>query len=447
MDDSSLYLQRVLESVGHLEWPAERLASERRACLRELVGYAKQHSSFYAERLAHLDAQLVTEADLASIPPLGKAELMQHWDQIVTTRELTLERCEAHVDGAGRRGERLEGHRVFATGGSTGRRAVAIYGDHEWEIFLLSSRRWLVRSLLRSGTALSANPVVAQIQASTPTHMSGLLAGNMPDITMHALPVTLPLTEIVKGLNELQPEILVGYASALRMLGEEALAGRLQIDPSTVSSGGEPLSEDDRNVIRQAWNVHLFDIYGASEVGILAVGDDDVAGLYLNDDLLLIEPVDADGRPVEPGERSAKLYVTPLHHRTLPLLRYELTDEVTLLREPCPHGSAFRRIARVEGRLDDGFAYPGGIRVHPIVFRSPLTRRSAISAYQVRQTPRGAEISLVSRAGCDDDALAREIEAGLAAVGLSDPRVTIEQVDRIERTRHGAKLRRFVPLA
>jgi len=276
--------------------------------------------------------------------------------------------------------------------------------------------------------------------------MSGMVGTGMEAVAIHPLPASLPLREIVKSLNELQPSALTSYASILRMLAEESLSGRLQISPATILSGGEPLSSEDLEIVRRAWQAPVFDLYGTSEVGMIACSDGATPGLYLNDDLVLVEPVDADGRPVAPGERSAKLYATPLYHRTLPLLRYEVTDEVTLLDEPCPKGSSFRRIARVEGRLDDCFTYEGGVRIHPIVFRSPLTREHGITAYQVRQLEQGAAIQVLAEGSVDCASLARSIERGLAKAGLIAPRVSIEQVTSIERTRNGAKLKRFLPL-
>jgi phenylacetate-CoA ligase len=50
-----------------------------------------------------------------------------------------------------------------------------------------------------------------------------------------------------------------------------------------------------------------------------------------------------------------------------------LTDQVTVVEHPCPCGSAHRLLADVEARLDDDFRYPGGVVVHPHVFRSVLS--------------------------------------------------------------------------
>ena len=57
----------------------------------------------------------------------------------------------------------------------------------------------------------------------------------------------------------------------------------------------------------------------------------------------------------------------------------KITDAVTVLTEPCPCGSAHRCVADIQGRLDDVFEYDGR-RVHPLVFRSPLGRRSAATS-------------------------------------------------------------------
>ena len=439
-------MQEVVELIAQLDWPAERLAASRQAGLRALVAHAKQHSSFYARRLAKLDPASLTEADLASVPPLDKAELMQHWDEIVTAPELSLERCEAHLETVTHDDLRLDGYRVFATGGSTGLRAVVPYSDDEWALFRLAMRRRVFQTMMRLGAEPQPDPVVAQVQASAPTHMSGMAGVDMAGVSMRPLPASLPLAEIVEALNELQPSALAAYASCLRMLADEALCGRLDVSPACILSGGEPLTSEDMATVQQAWEVPVFDAYGTSEVGMIANSDGETPGLYLNDDLVIAEPVDADGRPVAPGKRSAKLYATPLYHRTLPLLRYEVTDEITLLDEPCPHGSSFRRIAHVEGRLDDCFTYGGGVRIHPIVFRSALTRDRSISAYQVRQSERGAAIQVQAGSSVDCASLARTIEQGLAKAGLAEPRVSVEQVTSIERTHHGAKLKRFLKL-
>ena len=144
--------------------------------------------------------------------------------------------------------------------------------------------------------------------------------------------------------------------------------------------------------------------------------------------------------------RSAKLYLTNLYNLALPLLRMEVTDEITLLDEPCSCGSTHRSVADIQGRLDDSFVYADGVMIHPLVFRSPLGRQRNIIEYQVRQTQRGATIAIRCAGEVDLTSLREEITQGLMQLGLPDPTLDIKRVGQLQREASG-KLKRIVPLA
>jgi phenylacetate-CoA ligase len=103
-------------------------------------------------------------------------------------------------------------------------------------------------------------------------------------------------------------------------------------------------------------------------------------------------------------------------------------------------------VADVYGRAEDAFVYPGGIKVHPHVFRSSLGDERAIIAYQVRQTEQGVMIDVVNPSAAGLDGLRAAIEEQLRVLGLAAPSVGLRNVDAIARQTTG-KLKRFVPLA
>jgi phenylacetate-CoA ligase len=199
-----------------------------------------------------------------------------------------------------------------------------------------------------------------------------------------------------------------------------------------------------RRSVEEAFGAPIANMYGTSEAGPIGVGCWRGPGIHLCDDLVIVEPVEEAGRPVPPGTRSDKIYVTAISNPLLPLIRFELTDQVTVLERACPCGSAHRLIADVEARLDDDFRYPGGVVVHPHVFRSVLSREAWIVEYQVRQTPAGAEALVIGAPG-DAGAVGRALEKELAQVGVADPCVDVRVVDRLERQAVG-KVRRFQPI-
>jgi hypothetical protein len=92
----ALTLARVL--IERLDWSAEQLAVHRVKRLRELVGYAIGSSPWHRERLASVDVARLDEATLRELPPMTKADLMEHFDKIVTDERVTLERVNAHLE-------------------------------------------------------------------------------------------------------------------------------------------------------------------------------------------------------------------------------------------------------------------------------------------------------------------------------------------------------------
>ncbi len=159
-------------------------------------------------------------------------------------------------------------------------------------------------------------------------------------------------------LNNLQPDFMTVYPSVLHALAHEAAAGRLPDRAAAGPGRSRAAAARDQGRCRARLGVKVINIYGTSEGGGTAVGCDR-GSTHISEDQLIVEPVDLAYRPVLPGERAARIYLTNLYNPVLLLIRFEITDEVTLLPGPCPCGSAHRRIADVQGRLDDVFTYQG----------------------------------------------------------------------------------------
>jgi len=430
------------EYVDRLSWPADRLHRERQERVRELVQVARARSPWHRRRLADIDPQRLTEADLHDIPPMTKADLMDNWDEIATDHRLSLDLVNAHLERIESDEYLLGQYHAVASGGSSGRRGVFVYDWEGWMGVYLNVARLSQQQRPEAGARTSASALLAAEKA---THISSAYIQTFMDAsTFHRIPVTRPIEQIVDELNCLQPTVLAGYPSALFVLVHEARAGRLDIAPSWISGTAEPLLPEIRAALEETWGVPVGNAWGCSE-GARATSCGRGRGMHLCDDLVIVEPVDQQGRPVPPGVPSAKVYLTNLFNRALPLIRYELEDEMTFLDEPCPCGSAHRRIDDIQGRLDDLFRYADGVQVHPHLFRSALGRQRSILEYQVRQTERGADIAVHCVGALDTAELHREITAGLTASGLERADLSIRAVNGLERLRTG-KLKRFVPL-
>lgn len=302
---------------------------------------------------------------------------------------------------------------------------------------LLRAGERLGRHLRRAGPAVEDGPG----QFPVPTHQSAVVGAALRSrlVPTLRLDVTAPMAETVAALNRFQPRLLVGYASALKPLAAEQRAGRLHISPHAVMSASEVLSPHTALELQAAWGTAPFDVYAATETAGIAS-----PCIYRNrhvyEDLLIIEPVDQGGKPVPPGTTGAKLLVTVLFSRTLPLIRYELSDRVRLGGRGCACGRPFTLLEDVEGRVEDVLHLPGtsgSVTVHPIVFHHVLDQ-AALAGWQVVQEPARLRVLLAGLAPESSlDGVHAAVADALAAAGVVQTPVDVQLVDHLERTALG----------
>jgi len=448
------HLAAALEQLpGYLErlkWPRERLRQERQGRLRRLLERARERSPWHRRRLAHLDLSRLDEGQLTLIPPMTKDELMLCFDQIVTEPQLTLSRVEDHLAGLNSDAYLCDSYHAVASGGSSGRRGVYVYDWNGWIGWYLTVLRQMF-PILAAHTPPGTRIAGAVVAAERATHASSAAAQTFRDsglIAWSRYAITDPFQEQVARLNQLQPSVLATYPSLLHQLSFAQEAGELKIAPRLVLSSAEPLLAETRASVERVWGCPVINSWASSEAGGMGVGCGQGTGLHLSDDLLIIEPVDREGRPVPPGVRSSKIYVTNLFNEVLPLIRFEISDEVTVLdhhQQACPCGSSHRLAADVEGRLDDSFEYAGVAPIHPQLFRTRLGRERHVVEYQVRQRPGGVDVYLREQGPTDLIQLRNDLIASLSQAGLEQPLVLVHTKAAFERTSAG-KFKRFVPL-
>jgi phenylacetate-coenzyme A ligase PaaK-like adenylate-forming protein len=433
----------LFELAGQLRWSCAERRSAQTSGLRALLRTALASSPWHAARLGGIDPERVELGDLAGLPTMTKDDLMEHFDEIVTDRRLTRALVEEHL-GTVRDDTYLLGeYHALASGGSSGRRGIFVFDRPAWRTYYASYARFSF--MMAAEAALPPTARFVRIAADKPTHATMAVGLTFAGDDMLGLPATWPLDRLIAALEAAQPEVLMGYTSVIARLAHEAAAGRLRIAPRYVNVTSEPLSRDVRAMIQRVWPVPLLNGFGTTE-GLMGGSCSAGRGIHMSDDLVLIEPVDAAGRPVPPGSPADKALLTVLYNTTQPIIRYELSDPLTVLPGPCPCGATSLRVDDIEGRSDDGFVYPGGCTVHPLVFRSPLGRAAGVIEYQVWQTADGADVRVVCESPIDVHGLRTALCRALADAGFPSAVVTVTAVERLQRLGTG-KLRRFVPLS
>ena len=164
--------------------------------------------------------------------------------------------------------------------------------------------------------------------------------------------------------------------------------------------------------------------------------------MHVADDLVILEPADADGNVVPYGQPADRMLLTNLFNLDQPLIRYDMTDAVTISDDPCPCGCAHRRITSVNGRINGAFEYEGGARVPRTAVERAVVAAPGVANFFVGKTQRGLDVSVVTDGSCDIHRLQTELIDVLRRHGGPESEVVVHEVGSIERLSRG-KCRQF----
>jgi phenylacetate-CoA ligase len=406
-------------------WTRERLEREQAGALAALRHFIAERSPFYRRFHAGLEG-----APLAQLPILGKATMMEAFDELVTDRAIRLRDVEQHVQ----RGDDalyLGRYTVLSTSGTTGQRGVFLFDPREWLVALGA----ITRPLAWNGAPRPwQRPRSALIASAASWHYSARIGRSLATrvVPTLRLDAALPTPQLVAALNDWRPDMLALYPSVLRQLADEQLSGRLHIAPRHIGTSAERLDEATRCRAHEAFGLRVFDTYGATEYAPIAT-ECAAGSLHLLEDRAVIEVVDERGRAVPAGEPGARLLLTVLDRRTQPLVRYEISDALRERPGPCACGRPFRRVEAIEGRAEDTLVL-GGAAIPPKLWHDTL-ERLPVRGWQVLQ--RADDALQVLLVGLRDPGLpaplADELRRLLEARGARGVSVEVSGVDAPER--------------
>lgn len=213
--------------------------------------------------------------------------------------------------------------------------------------------------------------------------------------------------EHLERLKDYQPTIVVAPASTLIELANYVSNQQLAIQPVKVVSVAEILEDRDAQTITKAFQLDKVDqVYQATE-GFLACTCSE-GNLHLNEDILSVEKEYLDDSRFYP-------IITDFKRTSQPIYRYRLNDILVEEKSPCPCGSVFTRIAKIEGRSDDIFYFKkedgSSQMIYPDFIRRCILFVENIQDYQVTQLADGSiTIALSHRTESMEQAIFSQFE-------------------------------------
>jgi phenylacetate-CoA ligase len=288
---------------------------------RALVRHANIKSPYYAQiiRSRGIDPDSCVPEQF---PVLTKSALMTNFDGIVTDRRITRQVVAEFLSRSSDPGERLFGEfTVLHTSGTSGEVGYFLNTDADAaRMTRRPLRRPGVGSMPRRARRLRRFRIA--FYGATGGHYAGVTGMRMAQRGLRRLflktasfEVNTPLPGVITQLNDFEPDVLLGYTTALKMLADEQRAGRLRIRPVAVVASGEIVTAADLQLLSESFGgAHTMSLYACTEHMILGASNPDGKTMTLFDDHLIFE------------FHEDHSVITNLYNHTMPLIRYRMSD-------------------------------------------------------------------------------------------------------------------------
>ena len=356
------YYQPEIETASREQitaWQNERLVKQ--------VKHVWDNVPYYRKKM---EAAGVTPEDIKSIEDLHKLPF-------VTEADLR----EAYPYGL--LAEPLKNCvRIQSTSGTTGKRVVAFYTQHDIDLW----EDCCARAITAAG---GTDEDVCQVSYGYGLFTGGPgLNGGSHKVGCLTIPTSSGNTERqIMFIRDLNATILCCTPSYAAYLGESMKEMGLSPEEIPLKAGifgAEAWSEEMRQDIQKTLGIKAYDIYGLTELSGPGVSFEcsAQAGMHINEDHFIAEVIDPDTGEVLPDGTYGELVFTSITKEAFPLLRYRTRDIVKLSHEPCPCGRTHVKMSKPRGRSDDMLIIRG-VNVFPSQIETVLLNKGYPANYQI----------------------------------------------------------------
>ena len=355
------YYQPEIECASREQiqaWQDERLVKQ--------VKHVYEHVPYYRKKMEEkgvVPEDIRSTADLHKLPFLTKDDLRQAYPYGLLATPL-----EDVV-------------RIQSTSGTTGRRVVAFYTQHDIDLW----DECCARAIMAAG-GTKKDVVHVCYGYGLFTGGPGLNGGSHKVGSM-TLPMSSGNTERqIQFMCDLGSTILCctpSYAAYLaESIHERGLQDKIKLKAGIF--GAEAWTEEMRHDIEKSLGIKAYDIYGLTEISGPGVSFEcsEQRGMHINEDHFIAEIIDPVTGEVLPDGEKGELVFTSITKEAFPLLRYRTRDICVLSREKCSCGRTHVRMSKPMGRSDDMMIIKG-VNVFPSQIETVLLNKGYPANYQI----------------------------------------------------------------
>lgn len=379
---SAAVLAALVNQFEQTQWlAADALAARQHHQLVRVAEHCAKHSRQFRRRLA--DAKLKPEdlgeaRGLAALPVLRRQDLQVPAAQLFSAEVPPDHLPIGDTNTSGSTGEPVKTRR---TNVSNLFWMAMVIRDHVWHRRDFSRRLAAIRATVREERSNDWGPP------------ANLLYRTGPSLS---IPSTANIKRMLEMLADFRPDSLLIYPNILaEMVRHGEARGGAPPVIRHLRTTGETLSPELREAAAAHFNATVEDCYSSQELGYIALQCPDSGLYHVMAESVLVEVLDAGGRPCRPGE-IGRIVVTDLHNFATPLIRYDIADYAEV-GEPCRCGRGLPTLKRILGRERNLMLLPDGTRQWPRTGYRRFREFAPVRQFQFAQLDRDTiEVRLVS---------------------------------------------------
>lgn len=412
----SLNKLKLLHQVRKNQWlKPQELEKLQNKKLRAIVKHAYENTELYHSKFKKANIHpddIKTVDDLYKVPFTTKEELRTLPLEVRVSKGLDLNKCL-----------------VTETSGSTGIPLKTVY-DRDADDF---SKAINLRSHIENG--LKARSIWAVF--GDPHHyQKPFWFQKLQVYCPIQVSVFEPINKQINTLAKLNPYVLGGYTSSIRLLAEAVKKYDItDINPGIVFGTSEFLDSDTRKYINSVFGVEIVDHFGCVELNRTAWECCHHSGYHIDVDAVVMEFI-KNGEKVSSGERGEIVY-TGLYNYAMPYIRYKIGDIGIPSDEFCSCGRGLPLMKLIEGRSDSFMQVPDGRVFSPIIWTLIIRKIPGISQLKAVQEKKDLiHILLVKNREFSQYTL-YQVERNVKEIMGSEINVKIEIVNEIPKDNSG----------
>lgn len=355
------YYQPEIETM-----PVEELKALQSERLVKQVKHVYENVEFYRQRMDEAGVKpedIHGIEDLHKLPFINKDDLRDQYPYGLLAKPLS------------------DCVRIQSTSGTTGRRVVAFYTQHDIDLW----EECCARAICAAG---GTKEDVCHVCYGYGLFTGGPgLNGGSHKVGCLTLPMSAGNTDRqIQFMTDLGSTILCctpSYAAYLaESINERGLKDQIKLKAGIF--GAEAWTEEMRHDIEKNLGIKAYDIYGLTEISGPGVSFEcsEQKGMHINEDHFIAEVINPVTGEVLPEGEKGELVFTCLTKEAFPLLRYRTRDICILSRKKCSCGRTHIRMSKPLGRSDDMMVVKG-VNVFPSQIETVLLNLGYPANYEI----------------------------------------------------------------